>query len=305
MKLATFKTKDGKTTFGVLTEQGLVDLNAALPEIPDNALDFIRKNELYMPMVEEAIAKTKKFYQENQVTLLAPLPNPESFRDFYGFNEHVENGRRNRGATVPPEYYEIAAFYFSNAKHMVASGEPVSAPKGSKCLDFEFEVGYIIGKEGKDIPREKALDHIFGYTILNDWSARDIQRHETKVGLGPHKGKDFATSQGPYIVTRDEWDEFRVPGPAASLKYNRKTRLTVNGRVIRVNNLSAIYHDFAAQIARGSQDVTLYPGELCGSGTIGGGCINELTVEVVPYLTAGDRLEMYIEGIGTLISVVK
>ena len=305
MKFATFKTSDGKVIFGVLTEQGLVDLNAAMTEIPDNALDFIKQNELYMPLVPEAVAKAKKFYQESKVTLLAPLPNPESFRDFYGFNEHVENGRRNRGATVPPEYYELAAFYFSNAKHMVGSGEAVSGPKASKCLDFEFEVGYIIGKEGKDIPREKALDHIFGYTILNDWSARDLQRKETKVGLGPHKGKDFATSQGPYIVTKDEWDEFRVPGEPSSLKYNRKTRLTVNGRVIRVNNLSAIYHDFAAQIARGSEDVTLYPGELCGSGTIGGGCINELTVEVVPYLKPGDRLEMFIEGIGELISTVK
>lgn len=305
MKFATFETKDGKVCFGLVTDQGLVDLNAANPEIPDNALDFIKKNELYMPLVDEAVAKTKKFYQESHVKLLAPLPNPESFRDFYGFNEHVENGRRNRGATVPPEYYELAAFYFSNAKHIVASGEPVSAPKASKCLDFEFEVAYIIGKEGKDIPKEKALDHIFGYTVINDWSARDLQRRETKVGLGPHKGKDFATSMGPYIVTKDEWDEYRVPGDPSTLKYNRKTKLTVNGRVIRVNNLSGIYHDFAAQIQRGSEDVTLYPGELCGSGTIGGGCINELTVEVVPYLTAGDRLEMWIEGIGTLVSIVK
>lgn len=302
MKLATFMTQDGKIHFGTLTEYGLIDLHAENPEIPDNCLDFIKDNEKYMPLAYEAEAISKQAWRREEVKLLAPLPNPISFRDFYGFNEHVETGRRNRGATVPPEYYELAAFYFSNAMNIVGTEDSVLPPKSCAKLDFEFEVGYIIGKQGKDIPYDQVIDHIFGYTILNDWSARDLQRKESVIGLGPHKGKDFATSMGPYIVTKDEWEEYRIPN---TMKYNRKTKLTVNDRVIRINNLSSIYHDFGAQVKRGSEDVTLYPGELCGSGTIGGGCINELTPEVVPHLKSGDRIEMWIEGIGILISTVK
>ncbi len=299
MKFASFE-EGGRVHFGLVTEHGLADLHEADAMLPDNALEFIRENEKYLPMVSAAVKNASRFYALSEVKLLPPLPNPESFRDFMGFNEHVETCRRNRNETVDPVYYEIPVFYFSNTKSFVASGVPVTAPKKCQKLDFEFEVGIVIGKEGRDIKREEANDYIFGYTILNDWSARDIQLQEMKVKLGPAKGKDFATSMGPFLVTKDEFEPYRD-----GMRFNRGTRLTVNGRVMRENNLNAIYHDFGAMIERASEDVTLYPGELLGSGTIGGGCIMEFTPAVIPWLAGGDRLDLEVEGLGKLECIVK
>ena len=300
MKLATYQTIDSKIHFGVLTEKGLVDLHEIAPEMPDNALDFISENENYMSKVPAIIEKSKNFYDLKDVNLLPPLPNPVSFRDFMGFTEHHENCRRNQNQTVDPLYYEIPVFYFSNTKNMLGMNEKIRAPKKTKQLDFEFEVGFIIGKAGIDISKEKAEEHIFGFTILNDWSARDLQANEMKIKLGPAKGKDFGTSMGPFTI--DELNPYRVKG--SGLKYDMKTYLFINGELIRENNLNTIFHDFAGAIERASEDVKLYPGELFGSGTIGGGCILEYGGKL-PWLKSGDFIEMEIEGLGKLVSYVE
>lgn len=297
MKFASFTADDGKLRFGLLTEDGLMDLNEADTGIPDNALDFIRSSDEMLSRAEKARKYATRFYDPASVRLSAPLPNPLSFRDFMGFSEHHESCRRNKGQTVDPVYYHIPVFYFSNTSVMAGQDAMIRAPKKCGKLDFEFEVGFVIGKPGRDIPKEKALEHIFGYTILNDWSARDLQGEEMKVMLGPAKGKDFATSMGPYLVTKDEWDPFLIED---GLRYDRKTALTLNGRKLRENNLKAIHHDFATMIERASEDVTLYPGELFGSGTIGGGCILEYPQGSIPWLAKGDVVEMEVEGLGTL-----
>jgi fumarylacetoacetate (FAA) hydrolase len=127
-----------------------------------------------------------------------------SFRDFYAFEQHVKNARKKRGLEMVPEWYEAPVFYFSNTSGIVGPGSDIRKPPETNELDYELELAVVIGKEGRDIPVAAADDYILGFTILNDWSARDIQRREMKVGLGPAKGKDFATSIGPYLVTPDE-----------------------------------------------------------------------------------------------------
>jgi len=297
MKFATFVKEDKEPRFGLLTGEGLVDLHEADASIPNNALDFIRMSDEMLPRAERVAKKALGFHDLADVKLLAPLPNPVSFRDFMGFSEHHESCRRNKNQTVDPVYYRIPVFYFSNANVMVGPDSRIKAPKRCEKLDFEFEVGFVVGKAGRDIPREKALEHIFGYTIINDWSARDLQGEEMKVMLGPAKGKDFATSMGPLLVTKDEWDPYLA---GEGLRYDRKTALTLNGKKLRENNLKVIHHDFASMIERASEDVTLYPGELLGSGTIGGGCILEYEPGSIPWLKGGDCVEMEVDGLGCL-----
>ena len=134
-----------------------------------------------------------------------PVPSPPSIRDFYAFEQHVMTCRRQRGLDMVPEWYQVPVFYFSNPAGVIGHDEPVCAPEGSRALDYELELACVIGKEGRDIPADdRALEDVAGFTIMNDWSARDLQRVEMAVGLGPSKGKDFATSLGPWLVTFDE-----------------------------------------------------------------------------------------------------
>ncbi|GIM46550.1 fumarylacetoacetase [Collibacillus ludicampi] len=230
------------------------------------------------------------------VKLLAPIPRPPSIRDFYAFEEHVKNARGRRGLEVIPEWYEIPVFYFSNHLAVVGTGESIRRPKLSRCLDYELELACVIGKKGRDIPAEKAADYIFGYMIMNDWSARDLQIKEMKVGLGPAKGKDFATSLGPYLVTPDELDRYKT----ANGRYRLEMKAYINGNEISSGNFETIYYTFAQMIERASADVTLYPGEILGSGTVGNGCLLELGEEVHRWLEPGDTVSLSVTGMGTL-----
>ena len=182
------------------------------------------------------------------------------------------------------------------------SGEVVPAQPSSKNRDFEFEVGFVIGTGGKNIPAHRALDHIFGFTVLNDWSARDLQLEEQTVGLGPAKGKDYATSMGPVLVTRDELMSHICPDDPS--RFDLKTKLTLNGKMMRENNTKSILHTFGDMIQRASTDVELFAGDLFGSGTVGGGTLLEYSREEYSFLQPGDRIEMEVEGIGTLVSLV-
>lgn len=236
----------------------------------------------------------------DEVELLSPLPKPKSVRDFYAFEQHVITARKRRGLDVIPEWYEIPVFYFTNHQSIIGHDAHVMKPKETQWLDYELEIACIIGKKGRNIPESDALSYIAGFTIMNDWSARDLQRQEMAVGLGPAKGKDFATSLGPYLVTRDELED-RRNGHHWDLTMTAR----VNGRTLSQGNLKDLYWSFPQMIARASKDCDLYPGDVIGSGTVGTGCILELGPEVHRWLEPGDVVELEIERLGILRNTIK
>lgn len=236
-----------------------------------------------------------------QVRLLPPLPRPLSLRDFYAFEDHVAAARKARGLEVPEEWYEFPVFYFSNPHSVFGPHERIPYPKYSQALDFELEVACVIGQPGRDIPADRAGAFIFGYTIFNDWSARDVQRREMAVGLGPAKGKDFASSLGPAIVTPDELDGKALDRPGV---FDLQMVARVNGEERSRGTWSDLHYSFGDMIARASQEVFLLPGEVIGSGTVGTGSLLELTEGQGPWLAPGDEVELEIERLGILANTV-
>jgi fumarylacetoacetate (FAA) hydrolase len=228
---------------------------------------------------------------------LPPLPDPRTLRDFYAFEQHVKTCRAQRGLDMVPEWYKFPVFYFSNPTTLKGHNEPVRRPVATRELDFELEIAAVIGRQVQDVTGDDAEDAIFGYTVFNDLSARDLQRDEMKCGLGPAKGKDFATVLGPVVVTRDELADRRV-GPG---RYDLTMTARKNGREISRGNMKDLYFDFTQMVARASQDTPLFPGDLIGSGTVGTGCILELRPENTGgWLEPGDVIELEIERIGVL-----
>jgi 2-keto-4-pentenoate hydratase/2-oxohepta-3-ene-1,7-dioic acid hydratase in catechol pathway len=237
----------------------------------------------------------------SQVELRSPIVKPTSIRDFYAFEQHVKTANENRGREVPKQWYEIPVFYFTNHTAIFGPGDVIPYPVGSEKLDYELEVAAVIGKEGKDIKLEEAEDYIFGYMIYNDWSARDIQAQEMAVGLGPAKGKDFAQSFGPYLVTPDELKDRHTGRPGV---YDLEMIARVNGKETSRGNWKDIHWSFGEMLARASAGVTLYPGDVIGSGTVGTGCLLEITKGQGPYLQSGDVVELEIERLGVLRNTV-
>ncbi|SMO86487.1 fumarylacetoacetate hydrolase family protein [Melghirimyces algeriensis] len=229
------------------------------------------------------------------VTLLSPLPTPRSFRDFYAFEQHVKTARAKRGLDMVPEWYEIPVFYFSNPYTMIGPEAAVEKPWNTEELDYELEVACVIGKAGKDLSVEQAMDYVAGFCILNDWSARDLQRKEMKVGLGPAKGKDFATSLGPWLVTLDELEDRRSENELDLTMVAR-----VNGQELSRGNVRDLTYSFAQMIVQASRNCPLQPGDLIGSGTVGTGCILELGTDVHRWLEPGDEVELEVERLGVL-----
>lgn len=239
-------------------------------------------------------------YPGTEVRLAPPLPRPASFRDFYAFEAHVKTARGRRGLEMIPEWYDFPVFYFSNVGAILGPEDEVVSPQSTSALDFELEMACVIGKAGMNIRREEAEEYIIGYMVLNDWSARDIQREEVKVGLGPAKGKDFATSIGPYLVTPDELADRKVGD-----RYDLRMTAKVNGVLYSEGNYKDIYWSFADMIERASADCMLYPGDVIGSGTVGTGCILELGEDRFPWLKPDDAVELEIERLGVLRNRVK
>jgi fumarylacetoacetate (FAA) hydrolase len=249
-----------------------------------------------MPMILHDRAKE---YSLNEVVLLSPIPEPPSVRDFYAFEQHVKAARAKRGLGMIPEWYEIPTFYFTNNSEIYGHDEPVPYPTGSKELDIELEIACVIGREGKDIPVEEADAYIAGYMIMNDWSARDFQREDMKLNLGPGKGKDFATSLGPWLVTPDELASRRT-GSGASERYDMTMLARVDGQEISRGNFNQIYYSFPQMIAWASRNVRLRVGDVLGSGTVGTGCLLEIGTEIHPWFQRGEVIELEIDGIGVL-----
>jgi 2-keto-4-pentenoate hydratase/2-oxohepta-3-ene-1,7-dioic acid hydratase in catechol pathway len=240
------------------------------------------------------------------VRFLPPL-QPPTVRDFVAFEEHVEGVVRSvsGGAGVVPEWYEAPAFYFTNPYAVIGAHDDVPVPPGCQLLDFELEVAAVIGRDGASLSPAAARAAIFGYTVLNDWSARDLQRREMKVGLGPAKGKDFATTLGPWLVTADELEPYRDPDGFLALGM----RVSVNGTGTGQDLLSNMGWPFEELVAYASRGTWVRAGDVIGSGTCGnGGCLAELwgrngSLDPPP-LRPGDVVEMTVEGIGTIRNTV-
>ena len=263
----------------------LKNLNEAIPDT----------NLSSMEVDEKPIA-----IKESETNLLPPVTNPNTFRDFYAFEQHVKAARKLRGLEMHPDWYKIPIFYFSNPTTLYGHGAIVPYPAGTEELDFELEFAIIIANGGRDIKKENADKMIAGYTILNDWSARDLQREEMQLNLGPAKGKDFANSFGPYMVTPDEltdaWDRNKL---------HLRMTCHVNGKLISDGNTNDLYHSFPTMIERASMNVDLQPGDYIGSGTVGTGCILELKPESTGgWLKKGDVVRLEIENIGDLENTI-
>lgn len=320
MKLVTFQNPDGQARAGWLTEHGVVDMNTVSNgALPVDMLSFIDNHEAFFALIQEnnwLNAPTTYAFDTGMpghVKLLAPLPNPRSFRDYIGFEMHMLNASRSFGHTIGQAWYEMPIFYFTNHQAIYGPDDDIKRPATETKLDIELEMACVIGKKGKSIKAEEARPYIFGYTIFNDWTARAIQKREMEVPLGPHKGKDFANAIGPCIVTADEMEQYRCtisaadfpeplhfpPGPPDRLDLTMQTR--INGITICEGNYKTAFYNFEQMIERASENgVTLMPGDMLGSGTVGWGSLIENAFSVHRPLEPGDVVELEIEGIGTL-----
>ncbi len=295
MKFATWDDS-GLVTAGIIGEHGL----HALP-LGITVLDLVRAG---LPAALEAgtAARSAPPVPVAGVRLLPPLAAP-TVRDFVAFEEHVEGvvASVGDGTGVVPEWYQAPTFYFTNPYALIGAHDDVPVPPGSQLLDFELEVAVVVARDGASLSPEQAAEHVFGYTILNDWSARDLQRREMKVSLGPAKGKDSATTLGPWLVTADELEPYRDPDGFLALDM----RVSVNGIEVGQDLLSNMGWPFEELIAYASRGTEVRAGDVLGSGTCGnGGCLAELWGRrgelSPPPLQPGDVVEMAVEGIGAI-----
>ena len=236
-----------------------------------------------------------------------PILRPPSFRDFYAFERHVRTMWERRGEGIPEAWHRLAIFYFSNVSELRGPGDPIWAPSGSAELDYELEVGALIDTPAINLTAERGEEAIGGYFVLNDWSARDLQRDESTLRLGPAKGKDFGLSIGPWLVTPDELADRRADGATGPDLSMVVTIRTHDGRTVESTRgtWSTASIGFGAMVARASADVHLRPGEILGSGTVGGGCLLEIRDETLGrYLEPGDEVTVEIERLGRLVTPV-
>ena len=323
MKLCTFEvaTSLGRhLRLGAVSPAGIVDMNfacawhlarkgevrpSALADVlvPPSLLEFIRGGDTSMGFARASIAALEEesarrgkppagpgdetlVYPATGVRLRPPLPEPPSVRDFYAFEAHVKKGFEKRGEPMPQEWYEIPVYYTSGRQNIIGTEDDVPWPSFTEKFDYELEIALVIGKTGRNIAAERAGEYIAGFTVMNDFSARDIQRREMRVRLGPAKGKDWCTAMGPVLVTPDE-----IGDP-----YNLAMTARVNGQEWSRGNTSSLHWKFEQMIEFLSRDQTIHPGDVLGSGTVGTGCGLELERWVKP----GDVMELEIEKIGIL-----
>ncbi|MEU2032695.1 fumarylacetoacetate hydrolase family protein [Nocardia amamiensis] len=293
MKLARIRTATGAVRVGIVESDGIHLLDGV-----DDLLPLLNDPDLSLAEATRAQGVTGEIVQPAEAQYLSPIATPPTLRDFYAFEQHVRAGRAWRGLDMDPEWYRIPVFYFSNPYAATGTGD-IPIPPGSEQFDFELEVGAIIGGHGSDLTPAEAEGLIAGFCILNDWSARDLQKREMQLSMGPVKGKDTATSLGPWVVTPDELAEYKQ-----GTGYRLAMRCEVNGKKYTEAVWSDVYWSFAEMIAYASRGTEVRPGDIIGSGTCGTGCINELSrthsPEEYPFLRAGDIVTASIEGLGVL-----
>ncbi len=296
MKIARIRSDEGRSV-AVYGKGRWIDLSTVLNDSIENIerslFSVITKNrEKIQKFIEET--PSEEMVEVVPRTMLIPVPKVNQIRDFYAFEEHVRRSRESRGLEMVPEWYEFPAFYYSGTSNLFGSNDPIPYPPYSSEVDYELEVGAVIGKEGRNISRGEAREYIFGLVLMNDWSARDVQRKEMKIGLGPAKSKDFATSFGPFIVSMDELvDRTNQEG-----KIDVDLSASVNGNHYSSGNLKSIHWDFEDMIAWASQETTLRPGDIMMSGTVGTGCILEIGHEEYGWLKRGDTVQFHSDILG-------
>jgi fumarylacetoacetate (FAA) hydrolase len=305
----------------LLVDGLLYEMEALHPDLPPNMSMFLNYWEDafsmalggQMMIAEGKISKGKGIPIDS-VELLAPVPFPSSCRDGYAFRQHVAAARRNRKADMIAEFDQFPVFYFTNHHSIKGPGEILCMPDHFDKLDFELECAIVIGKHGRNIRAENADEHIAGLMIMNDFSARRLQLEEMQLNLGPAKGKDFATSTGPWLVTPDELMEYETEPKENHIgkSWNMKMQCRINGNVVSEGSLGDMDWTFAELIERASYGVDLYPGDIIGSGTVGTGCLLELngTAKLSNpdyqeyWLQEGDVVDLEIEGLGVLSNTI-
>lgn len=272
----------------------MTELLPALPGSLEAALPLLATRKI--APLESGRNWSGASHHEKELHFLPPIERPPSFRDFYAFEAHVKTARAKRGLSMAPAWYELPVFYFSNPACLLGQDQQVTAPVGSRELDYELELGLVISKSGRDIAAEDAWDHVAGLTIVNDFSARDLQRLEVSVGLGPAKAKDFATGVGPWLVTLDEVRD-RLEGETLALEMTAR----INGRELSRGNSRSLHYSLPKLIAQASRNATLHPGDLIATGTVGTGCLLEIGHDAFGrWLEPGDVVELEIERLGVL-----
>lgn len=278
---------------------GLVDGDSVVV-VPGatSLLELLQKDPADMrAQADDALVSRLDVRALDGVELLAPLPAPVSIRDFFSFEQHVAAGAKARGDIVKPEWYELPVFYFTNPHAVLGPTAEVPMPPGTERFDFEVELAAVIGRAGYNLAPDEAEGHIAGYTILNDWSARDIQFREMKVGLGPAKGKDTATTLGPMLVTPDELEHLR-----SGRHYDIQMKVSVNDREYGTDSLTNMYWTFGELISYASRGTWVRPGDVIGSGTFGYGCLVELAGihggDKFPWLRIGDEVSIEMTELG-------
>jgi fumarylacetoacetate (FAA) hydrolase len=325
MKLVSY-TKENKEALGLVCDGKLYNASAAAQyfgfvNFPGTMALLLKSGMTQMKVLKEVdvLLKTNPGMVENLVVsdaqLLAPVPHPNSLRDAYAFRNHVAVARKNRNQELLPEFDQFPVFYFSNHNAVFGPGEVYCMPDHFKELDFELEVAVVIGEEVIDLNAVDAETCIAGYLIMNDLSARTLQREEMLFHLGPAKGKDFATLTGPWLVTPDELEPYRVKTKTGhtGAQYNLKMQCWVNGLQVSEGNFADMDWTFAEIIERCSYGVRLFPGDIIGSGTVGTGCFLELNGTglrkdpdyQVQWLVPGDVIEMEVTGLGRLKNTIK
>lgn len=319
MKFQTYLNNSDEIRFGFLIDNNLFDLQNEGKrlniEICSNVNEFLEKSEENIDKARKIEYAIKQGFDTTQIVIpkqiLSPVPKPSSMRDGYAFRQHVEAARRNRGVEMIPEFDEYPVFYFTNHNAVFGQGNIIVEKDHLEKCDFELEWAIVIGKEGKNINAQEADSYILGYTIMNDLSARLLQMEEMKLNLGPAKGKDFATSLGPVLVTPDELENKSIPSNNG-LRHDLLMKAYHNGIEVSSGKTKDMNWTFAEIIERASYGVTLYPGDVIGSGTVGTGCYLELNgtrlreakdrgenYEPV-WLKDNDTITLEVEGIGKL-----
>jgi 2-keto-4-pentenoate hydratase/2-oxohepta-3-ene-1,7-dioic acid hydratase in catechol pathway len=294
MRFVTYTEEDGDRV-GVL-DNGQV--HALAPGV--TMLELLQRDAL-REAGEQALAAPAAVRALDEVRLRAPIQDPPTVRDFMTFERHVEGVARLAGpdATIPERWYEAPAFYFTNPYAVLGPADDVPVPPGSRLFDLELEVAAIIGRTGRDVHPDDADTYIAGYTILVDWSARDLQFAEMQVRLGPTKGKDTATTLGPVLVTPDELEPWRT-----DTAYDLAMSVQINGQQVGQDRWSSMAFSYADMIAYASRGTEVRPGDVLGSGTCGGGCLAELWgrhgQDAHPPLQPGDVVTVTVEHLGTL-----
>jgi fumarylacetoacetate (FAA) hydrolase len=297
VRLARFKRESGEIGLGVVRDGRIYQIPGV-----DDLLPLLRAGTDVLAQEGSRAVRNGRAVEEAEVALLSPIAVPPTFRDFYAFERHVKAGRSWRGLEMDPAWYESPIFYFSNPYAVTGPGDVPMTP-GSGTFDFELEVAAVVTMPGRDLTPAEAERTIGGYCVLNDWSGRDVQQREMTLSMGPVKGKDTATSLGPYYVTKDELAD-RRDGSGYSLAMT----CSVNGREYSRALWSEVYWSFGEMAAYASRGTDIRPGDVLGSGTCGSGCIMELSRGANgadhPWLQPGDVVVAAVEGLGELANTV-